>query len=486
MRQGRILLLILTGVLLVPAPGWCKFGISKTRARFMMHHPPAFHSPGRELRVEVNSIDLRSRSVLVPRIQQFIAQALIRENVKVVPDAQTLLQCTVNESAASVERQRRSESVNVHTGQRTETDKNGKSKQVEDCKYQTAEVAYLVSAGRLVLNVVATDTKAQTVLMTQLLERNYRQESAVAGPTKCRGEGYGVAAGQLQDPPSILAHLSDQAVAETVKLAAGYDEPREVLLAVDNELKPGNAQALGGDWQQALDAWTSASIRKNDTEAARQYNLGVAHEALAAVAMRNESVDEATNHLNEAEKCYSQALKLDPGEKYFRDTLGRLEADRSVLQKEMEHQFLKQAETTSAAPVENAAPSAPITLTIPLEGWPEGEADAVHEYRVYVRTRVGAQKGDPGEAFKQKLVANASDYGVKQGVALQVVDSEVKRLVVLRQNMEKYLEDYKDAAADGQITAEEREMLQMRQKILHLSDAQVKEVEAQFPAREVN
>jgi len=484
MKLERILLLVLATILLVPAQGWCKFGISKTRARFVMHHPPAFHSPGRELRVEVNSVDLKTGPLLIPRLQQFLEQALIRENLNVSPEAQTQLQCTVNEAEASVRRERRSESVNVRTGEHTEYDKDGNAKQVEDCKYQKADVTYLISSGHVALNVTATDTKTQTVVLTQLVQRDYRQESAIAGSKKCRGEGYSVAAGQLQDAPSILSELSDQAVVDTVKLAAGYDEPREVLLAVDNELKPGNAQALGGNWQQALDTWTSAAIRKTETEAARQYNLGVAHEALAAVAMRNDSLDEATAHLNEAEKCYAQALKLEAGEKYFRDTLTRLHEDRQVLQKEMEHQFLEQAETASTAPAESAAVAAPVTSPIPLDGWPEGESDVVHEYRMYVRTRVGAQKDEPSEAFRQKLVASAEDYGVKQGVALQVVDSEVKRFLVLRQGVEKYKEDFADAAADGIITPDERAMLRKRQQILRLTDAQVKEVEAPFQVRE--
>jgi tetratricopeptide (TPR) repeat protein len=484
MRLERIILFLLAAFLLVSAPGWPKFGISKTRARFVMHHPPAFHSSGRELRVEVNSIDLRTGALLVPRLQQFLEQALIRENLKVTPNAQTVLQCTLNQADASVQRERRSESVNVHTGEHTAYDKEGKARQVEDCENQASEVTYLVSSGRLLLNLTATETKTQTVLLTQLVQRDYRQESAIAGPKKCRGEGYSVAAGQLQDPPSILTALSDQAVADTVKMAAGHDEPREVLLAVDNELKSGNAQALGGNWQQALDTWTSASLRKSETEAARQYNLGVAHEVLAAAAMRNDSLDEAGTHLNEAEKCYAQALNLDPGEKYFRDTLTRLQRDRQVLQKELEHQFLEQAETVPTAPAEGAASAAPLLSPIPLEGWPQGEADVVHDYRVYVRTRVGAQTEEPNEAFKQKLLASAADYGVKQGVALQVLESEVKRFLVLRQGVEKYSEDFRDAAADGIITADERAMLRKRQQILRLSDAQVKQTEAQFQVRE--
>lgn len=419
------------------------------------------------------------------RAQQLVEQALIRENFKVSPTASVQLQGTLNEAGASVTRETRSVSLNFHTGEHTESDKQGKAKQVEDCKWEERDVAYLVSKGKLVLNLTALDAKAQSALFTQLISPYYSQESMVAGPRQCGNQTYTVAAGQLQDRGAILAHLVDRAVAEAVRYAAGYDERREVLLAVDNELKPGNAQALGGNWLEALTAWTEAPIKPKETdkEAARQYNLGVAHEALAATSMRNESFDEATTHLNEAEKSYSQALGLDRDEKYFRDTLARLQRDRAVLEKEQEHQFLKQAEAASLAPAPPAEPAAPITVSIPLEGWPPGEAEAVHDFRVYVRLRLGAQKGDVSEAFKQKLVASAPDYGVKEGIAMQVVDSEAKRLLVLQQNMDKYREDFKDVASDGMVSPDERAMLLKRQKTLHLSDDQVKEVEAQFPVR---
>ena len=166
-----------------------------------------------------------------------------------------------------------------------------------------------------------------------------------------------------------------------------------------------------------------------------------------------------------------------------KEQLARLQRDRAVLEKEQEHQFLKQAEAASLAPAPPAEPAAPITVSIPLEGWPPGEAEAVHDFRVYVRLRLGAQKGDVSEAFKQKLVASAPDYGVKEGIAMQVVDAEAKRLLVLQQNMDKYREDFKDVASDGVVSPDERTMLLKRQKTLHLSDDQVKEVEIQFPVR---
>lgn len=477
-------LLLLAACLLAGTQGWAKFGISKTRVTFMMHHPPAFHTPGRELRVEANALD-PGNAPLANQLKGMLEQELIRGNFKPVPNAQTILQFTVNDASAAVEQQTRLESVNVHTGSHYVYDKKGNATEVEDCKWQEHQVTYLVSSGSLSVNLLISEAQSKAVVLSRVLDPRYQAESDIAGPTKCGGQGYGVSPGQLQSPPTIHRHLVERVVSETSRLVLGYEEPRTVLLAVDNELKPGNAQAAGGRWQEAFETWKNASLKANDKdkEAARQYNLGVAHEALAAAAMRNESLDEATSHLNDAEKCYTQALSLDPGEKYFRDTLRRLQVDRELLRKEQEHEFMKQAASmTTAAPQE--VPSAPLTVNIPLEGWPEGETEVVHDYRVYVRTRVGAQRGEPSEALKQKLVGSAVDYGVKEGVALQVVDSEVKRFLVLRQNVEKYLDDFKDAASDGGISAEEREMLGKRQKILHLSDAQVKEVEARIQVRE--
>ncbi len=455
--------------------GWAKFGIIKTRASFVMHHPPAFHAPGRQLTLEVTSLDPRGGPVVAPRLEQLLDQSLGKEDLKLMPGAPTVLECAVTEAAAQVERQKRSESVNVHVGEHTETDKNGKEKTVEDCKYKQVEVTYLVSSGRLSLNVTATDATSRSVLFTDAIHEEYKKESAVDGPKKCGGATYEVAGDQLRDSDAVFARLSERAAAAVARLAAGYDEPREVLLAVDDELKAGNRDALSGNWDQALEKWTAASVRKQDTEAARQYNLGVAREALAAAAMRKEALDEAASHLKEAEQCYQQALKLGPGEKYFRDTLERLERDRQVLERERGEQVLKQAETAETAGPPTPTPATP-TVNIPLEGWPEGEPDFVHTYRAYVRGRVDARK-EVSDALKSSLISDASDYEVKPGVAARIVDSEFDRFRVLRENQQKYIDLYKELAADGRISPDEREVLKKRQRTLHLADDWVKEAE---------
>ena len=486
MRRGWwVFLGVFPAILLIAVSSWAKFGVSKTRAEIMIHYPPAFHTPGRELQIRVSSIAPGSRVALAIRIQQLIEQALTRENFRVNPFARTSLEGSLNEASASVEWQIRSESRRIHTGEHTEHDKNGKPKQVEDCGQQQVNVTYLVSAGDLSLNLAAFDSKTQSVLFTQLIQHNYRQESAIAGPKLCGKQSYTLSPDQLQDRRAILARLAEQTVAATAAVVAGYDEPRTLLLAVDNELKLGNKQALSGNWRGALEVWKEAAITPDspEKEAARQYNLGAAHEALAVAAMRNDDLDGAKDHLDAAEDGYKQALTLDPGEKYFRDTLERVQADRAVLNKQQEQQLLEQSDGANLAPSAGTPPMAPSALSIPLEGWPANEKDAVHDFRAYVRTRMGAQKEEPGEAFKQKLMASGADYGIQEAIALQVVDSEAWRLLALKQNMQKYGEDFKDVAADGAVSADEREVLRKRQKTLHLSDAQVSEVESHFPVR---
>jgi len=482
MRSVLLISFFLAAVFLNPALGGAKFGVMKTRVRIAVYHPPAFHSFGREIRVAVDSVDTRTQLMVAPLVQHLLEEALVGENFKLTPNARTLLHCTLTDATAFLRTASRSQPMNVFLGQHAEESKNGNTKQVEDCKVQKARVTYLISSGHLAMEVKAEDTRTKTLLLRQPAERSYGQESAIAGPQKCRGETYTLRQGQLLDPLEILSLLADQAVNDTLMLATGYDEPLEVLLAVDDELKPGNAQAKAGAWQDALETWTDTSVRSSDTEAARQYNRGVAREVLAAMAMRDWRLEDAASHLFEAQECYVQALKLDPGEKYFRDTVARLQSHQELLQQQLEQASAEDsanADTTPRRPAPSAA-----SLTIPLEGWPPGEPGALHEYRLYIRTRLGAQRGRPTETLRQELLIGATDYRLAPYAAIEVLDTETQRLAVIQQNVEKYRGDYQAAMAGEEITAEDRQMLRKRQEILHLSDEQVREIESQLSVRE--
>ena len=154
-----------------------------------------------------------------------------------------------------------------------------------------------------------------------------------------------------------------------------------------------------------------------------------------------------------------------------------------MLRSEETHAFEKQTvDMASAPPPVDFAP-APVTSTIPLSGWPD-EPETTHNFRQYVRVRLSAQKDSLTDSFVQGLKADANDYQVPPAVALQVIESEKNRLLVVKQNQDKYRQLFEDLAKDGIISKTEREILQNRQETLHLSDAQIKDVEAQFHFQE--
>jgi hypothetical protein len=485
MKPIRVVQTVLVGasLLLSVAAGWAKFGISKTRVTFILRHPPVFYTPANEIKIEATALDPNGTAVSND-IREMLVQALLREGFKPASSAQTVLRAAIKDADSNVRQDRRVESVNVRTGSHTETDKNGKKKEVEDCKVQDAAVTYLISAGRLAVTFQASDAGSQQLLASEDIERNYHMESAISGPQQCGGKEYRLREAQIADSYAILRSLAGQAIPRMVHLTVGYDEPRTVLLAVDDELKPGNAEALAGNWQGALDVWTQAAITEQDTEAARQYNLGVAHEALAAMAMKAAALDEGTNHLNQAEAFYRKALDLDADEKYFRDTLTRLQEDREILQTEQAQEMAKRGDNNPKVMGAATSPSE-ASLGFPIDGWAEGEQKEVHNFRAYVRQRITARGLDKlTDDFARQLAADGSDYGVEPGLAAKVVESETARLQVVKLNISKYGDLIRDLASDGVISKDERAILETRRKTLHLSTAEARQAESQFQFRE--
>jgi methionyl-tRNA synthetase len=77
-------------------------------------------------------------------------------------------------------------------------------------------------------------------------------------------------------------------------------------------------------------------------------------------------------------------------------------------------------------------------------------------------------------------MAEGADSGLTPAVAREVMDSEVKRFLLLRQSQQKYRELFEELAEDGSISTRERAVLRDEQRNLRLPDDLVREVEAQF------
>ena len=473
--KGKLLLLALISLCgMAGSEAWAKFGIAKTRATYLLPQPPAFRTPGRRLSIQVTSLDPRGGLLVAPLLQQMLQQLLAREGFETSPAARTSLQGTVSEAVALVERERRWESVNVRVGEHTEKDAKGKEKKVEDCRARQADVTYLVSSGSVAVHMTASDLERQTVLFALPVRRLYREESAVAGPRRCGGGGYGISPAQLQDPQAILARLTEETATAAVPPIAGFTELKTVLLAVDDELKPGNIHAQAGNWDRALEMWEAVSTSRVETEAARQYNLGVAHEALAALSLKAGNLPDAAAHVSKATEAHDDALLRDPNEKYFRDSVTRLFQLRQVLDKFQEYQSQERAES--------ARVSGPVGT--PAEDVPEGEPRPTREFRVYVRQRVMAQRWEPSEEFRKKLATQGVGFGLTPALASEVVNSEVNRFLLLRQNQQKYQELFEELSDDGLVSTRERAILREQQKVLGLTDEVVNEVERQFRFKE--
>ncbi len=122
----------------------------------------------------------------------------------------------------------------------------------------------------------------------------------------------------------------------------------EIFLAVDPELKLGDKLAESGQWKEALDSWTSAEMKKNPAD--RLYNMAVAKEALAyAEYAREQNLDTFLPKFQESMDLYTNALHADPGEKYMRQAVDRLELAKANIDNVRKMEVDRQEQTAKAA-----------------------------------------------------------------------------------------------------------------------------------------
>jgi hypothetical protein len=125
---------------------------------------------------------------------------------------------------------------------------------------------------------------------------------------------------------SLRRHLVTVVADHVIGTVSFAPDPVEALLAVNDELKNGNRLAQSGLFQEALDEWSRRTY-KGGTEAARVHNVGVAYEALAYKLPPY--TPEHRDYLEKAKQSYLLAMKLDTGEKYFRDPPPRIDMSLS-------------------------------------------------------------------------------------------------------------------------------------------------------------
>lgn len=365
MRRSAALLVALSALVFVPGDAAAKFGMSKTKVVLPRMRPPAQPLIAETVMVEVKSASPEVTGTHVSLVRGRVEDALrfagLVEVVDRPRDADAILRVSLSGLTAEVRDEIRMETRHVKIGERQEWNEKKKKMETKDV-YGDREtpVSFRVADGSLSASVE--------------VEGRGGTRSADAGASY--HDSFKVESGvppEAATEESLRRYLVTQAAEQVIGTVSFSPDPVEVLLAVNDELKNGNRLAQSGLFQEALDEWSRRTY-KGGTEAARVHNVGVAHEALAYKLPP--FTPEHRDHLEKAKESYLLAMKLDPGEKYFRDPPPRIDMSLSyagtalMIAEEMqlyrEERMARAHETKPAkAPAAAPAKATPVAASSP-------------------------------------------------------------------------------------------------------------------------
>jgi hypothetical protein len=184
-------------------------------------------------------------------------------------------------------------------------------------------------------------------------------------------------------------------------------------------------------WSRALDELDQTPpFSKPESEAYRQYDLGLAHEAIGydAKVFKDQQKD-----LFEAQEYYDKALELNRKEKYFVTAVARIKDSMARYKafEGMQREDAKQQASAAAQPIpaQNAAPSAKITQT-PTSGAQTGTAKMASAAPQTPRNQVAVPAGSAGPntgGAKQQVTIPAANAAKKQALAPAIPPDPVSK-----------------------------------------------------------
>jgi len=360
MRRVVPLAAVAIGLALVSGDAAAKFGMSKTRVLLPRLRPPAQPLIAEAVFVEVKSespeVTGSHLSIVRGRVEDALRFSGLVEVAERAKDSDAVLRVALSGLRAEVRDEIRMEQKYVKIGERQEWDDKKKKTVTKDVYgNRDTPVSYRIADGSLSASVE--------------IEGRGGTRSADAGATyhdSFKVEG-GVPA-EASTEESLRRHLVGLAAEEVIGSVTFAPDPVEALLAVNDELKNGNRLMQSGLFQEALDEWSRYKFKGN-TEAARVHNVGVALEALAYKLPP--FTPEHRQYLEQAKQNYLEALRLDKGEKYFRDPPPRVDMSLSYagtaimiaeeLQVYREERGARARKPTPAARATAAPPAKPAT-----------------------------------------------------------------------------------------------------------------------------
>ncbi|HLA77175.1 MAG TPA: hypothetical protein VJU18_06315, partial [Vicinamibacteria bacterium] len=314
MRRFAISVLVLSAACLSPV-AHAKFGISKTKISLERTRPPELQLVGETVAIEVGSDSRRIGDSELRSIRDALEDAF-RDSpwLRLVDDAESadnLVRVTVEALEARVRESVVYEEKYVKTGERREW--NDKKQ-----KWETKDVW---GNRKEPVDVTKADGRVDARLE---VKNSLGTRSADVGDSyQNEWKGSATVPSEANSEEALERHLMAGAGHRAAAAVSFTGEPLEVLLAVDGELKPGNALAESGRFDEARAEWSRLAL-KGGKEAARLHNLGVVHEGLAYRLPMSDP--QHRQHLEEADRLFQQARRLDPDEKYFAPPLDRIQA----------------------------------------------------------------------------------------------------------------------------------------------------------------
>jgi len=368
MRRGAAFLVALVAVTIAPGDAVAKFGMSKTKVFLPRTRPPAQPLIAETVLVEVKAespeVTGSHVSMVRGRVEDALRSAGLVEVVDRPRDADAILRVSLSGLSAEVRDEIKMESRYVKIGERQEWNDKKKKMETKDV-YGNRDTPVSIRVADASLSAAVE------------IEGRGSTRSADAGASY--HDSFKVEDGvppEAATEESLRRHVVAVVADHVVGTVSFSPDPVEALLAVNDELKNGNRLAESGLFQEALDEW-SRHTYKGGTEAARLHNVGVAYEALAYKLPPY--TPEHRDYLEKAKQHYLMAMKLDPGEKYFRDPPPRIDMSLSYVGTAImiaEEMQLYREERVARAPEAKPAKTASPAKVVPVAAGPSSPVAA--------------------------------------------------------------------------------------------------------------
>jgi tetratricopeptide (TPR) repeat protein len=461
----------------------CSWAGSKDKINLNIPRPPDALIRAKNIRIQWESPgNLQQRAA---QLQQLIQEALRKEYGFSDRDYDATMKLSVlGYEPVRERRYTQTETVRMKVGERTVYDKNGKPRQEDVFADRQVPVQYWEAQGFVSVSVVVDEQGNSIDSFTPSARRSLKERVAVNGESTLGGTRILPSAELLE-----TQMLSEIAHEVRRRYTATFDT-QEVILACDDELKPGNKLAKVGQFAPALAAWEAAKMKKNPGD--RLFNMAAAKEALAyAEYSQSQNLEDMLPLFKEAMDLYEQALKMDPEEKYMRQQVSRINLakkniDRVRQQYEVQQEIARQAAAKAeealkqkmAEDLRNQQREAACKDTAP---------DSAEEarFRPIARIRLSALQDDiTGQQVQDEVAFGQRTFGLDEFKSYRVVCQEVARKKSLAQKLKDYEDVFAAFVTDGRLTAAERSQAKDLQKALGLEDSEVKPVESKYQFKE--